>query len=73
VQLVTTSFHIGDENLASVPKYLIWRDNLGPFESIAARDMHVPEMNLLDDRGRRALKATRVSAEYFRVSRSQYS
>jgi putative ABC transport system permease protein len=67
VQLVTTSFHIGDENLASVPRYLIWRDSSGLFESIAARDIHVPEMNVIEGRGRRAFKAARVSAEYFQV------
>jgi putative ABC transport system permease protein len=67
VQLVTTSFHIGDESLASVPKYLIWRDCSRPFESIAARDVHVPQMNLFEDQGRKALQVARVSSEYFRV------
>lgn len=73
VQLATTSFHVGDEGLASIPKYLIWHENSGPFESLAANDVDAPDMNLVQPGERKALKASRVSAEYFHLFGAEFA
>jgi predicted permease len=73
VQLVTTSFHIGDESLASIPKYLAWHENSGLFESLAANDVDVPDMNLVERGEKRALKTSRVTAAYFHLFGAEFT
>jgi putative ABC transport system permease protein len=67
VQIITTT-RIGNQSLVSIPKYLFWRSvNASSFESIAASDVNVPELNFEQGTYRSTLKAARVSADYFHV------
>ena len=67
VQIITTT-RIGNQSLVSIPKYLFWRSvNASSFESIAASDVNVPELNFEQATYRSTLKAARVSADYFHV------
>jgi putative ABC transport system permease protein len=70
VQLITST-SIGNQSLASIPKFLLWRDNTTSFEWMAASDIHVPEINFTNGGYRHALKAARVSADYFHVFGAQ--
>src|SRR5260370_10289646 len=45
VQLITMS-QVGEQSFASIPKFLFWRDTTTSFESMAASDIEVPEVNL---------------------------
>jgi predicted permease len=66
VQLMTTS-QLGDQNVVSIPKYIVWSENTHVFDSIAAYDISGLSVNLnqgdLDD----PLEAARVSADYFSI------
>src|SRR5262249_35623285 len=42
VQLITMS-QVGEQDLASIPQFLFWRDKTTSFESIAASDVEGPE------------------------------
>lgn len=65
---VITSTRIGKQTLVSIPKYVFWSSvNASSFESMAASDVNVPEVNFEEDAKRSTLKATRVSADYFHV------
>jgi putative ABC transport system permease protein len=67
VQIITST-RIGNQSLVSIPKYVFWRSvNASSFESIAASDVNVPELNFEQGAYRSTLKATRVSADYFHV------
>jgi putative ABC transport system permease protein len=67
VQIITSS-RIGKQTLVSIPKYVFWRSvNPSSFESMAASDVNVPELNFEEGAYRSTLKATRVSADYFHV------
>jgi putative ABC transport system permease protein len=66
VELITTTT-IGDQDLTSIPKYLLWRDLSTSFDSMAASNVNVPEMNFEEGPYRSTLRATRVSADYFYV------
>lgn len=67
VQLITST-RIGNQSLVSIPKYVFWRSvNASSFESMAASDVNVPELNFEEGAYRSTLKATRVSADYFHV------
>jgi putative ABC transport system permease protein len=70
VQL-TTSTPIGDQRLISIPKYLYWRNLATSFESVAASDLSVPEVNFEEGTRRSTLNAARVSADYFHVLGAQ--
>jgi predicted permease len=65
VQLITTS-QVGEQRLVSIPQFMFWRDTTHSFESIAASDVDGPQVHLMENVYRRALKTARVSAEYFR-------
>jgi putative ABC transport system permease protein len=67
VQIITST-RIGNQSLVSIPKYVFWRNvNASSFESMAASDVNVPELNFEEGAYRSTLKATRVSADYFHV------
>jgi putative ABC transport system permease protein len=67
VQIITST-RIGNQSLVSIPKYVFWRSvNASSFESMAASDVNVPELNFEEGAYRSTLKATRVSADYFHV------
>lgn len=66
VQLITST-DIGDQSLTSIPKYIFWRNLATSFESMAASDINVPELNLTEASYRATLKAGRVSGDYFRL------
>jgi len=70
VQL-TTSTPIGDQRLISIPKYLFWRNLATSFESVAASDVSVPEVNFEEGTHRSTLNAARVSGDYFNVLGAQ--
>jgi predicted permease len=66
VQLITTS-EVGEQWLASIPQYIFWHDTTTSFESMAASDGDGPEVILTQNSNPKALKAARVSADYFHV------
>ncbi len=66
VQLITTS-EVGDERLSAIPKYLFWRDKTSSFEAMAASDTDGPDVNFALPYRRVAVRAGRVSADYFQV------
>lgn len=67
VQIITST-RIGDQSLVSIPKYVSWRNaHASSFESMAASDVNVPELNFEEGAYRSTLKAARVSADYFHV------
>ena len=67
VQIITST-RIGNQSLVSIPKYVFWRSvNASAFESMAAFDVNVPELNFEERAYRSTLKAARVSADYFHV------
>lgn len=67
VQIITST-RIGNQSLVSIPKYIFWRSvNASSFESMAASDVKVPELNFEEGAYRSTLKAARVSADYFHV------
>lgn len=66
VQLMSAS-GIGDEPLASVPKFATWSDHTGSFQSMAAYDTAGPSVNLTEGEYPLPLETARVSADYFRL------
>jgi putative ABC transport system permease protein len=66
VQLVSTS-QLGNQNVASIPKYLVWRDNTKVFQDMAAYDVGGAAVNFTQGELSDTLKAARVSANYFRL------
>src|SRR5258705_2075041 len=66
VQLMSVS-ELGNQNVASIPKYVIWRDYTTVFEYMAAYDVGGPAVNLAQGDPPEALKVARVSADYFAV------
>jgi putative ABC transport system permease protein len=66
VQLVSTS-QLGNQNVASIPKYVVWRDNTKVFQDMAAYDAGGAAVNFTQGDLSETLKAARVSADYFRL------
>lgn len=67
VQIITST-RIGNQSLVAIPKYVFWHSvNASCFESMAASDVNVPELNFEQGSYRSTLKAARVSADYFHV------
>jgi predicted permease len=66
VQLITVS-QIGNQSAVSIPKYVIWRDYTSAFDSIAAYDIGALSVNLNRGDFPEALRAARVSADYFTI------
>ena len=64
--MITTS-RVGEQRLASIPKFLFWQDHTSSFVALAASDVEVPEVNLTEGPYRSVLKTARVSAGYFQV------
>ncbi|HEY2016918.1 MAG TPA: ABC transporter permease [Bryobacteraceae bacterium] len=66
VQLMTVSA-VGSQSVVSIPKYTTWRDHSDMFQSMAAYDIGGPGVSLTEGRFPEALRAGRVSADYFRL------
>lgn len=66
VQLMSESA-VGNQPVVSIPKYVIWRDLKGVFQSIAAYDVGGPAISLTSGDYPEAIQAGRVSADYFRL------
>ena len=66
VQLMTTS-PVGDQPVVSIPKYVMWRDLTNVFQYIAAYDIGGPAVTLTGGEYPEAIRASRVSADYFRL------
>jgi putative ABC transport system permease protein len=72
VQLKSESW-VGDQNVVSVQKYLVWRDFTGNvFDPIAAYEVGGPSLNLTGRDHPQALKVARVSAGYFALFGAQF-
>jgi predicted permease len=69
VQLRSESW-VGDQDVVSVQKFLVWRDFTVVFDHIAAYEVGGPSLNLTDRREQEPLKTARVSAGYFAVFRA---
>jgi putative ABC transport system permease protein len=66
VELVWTTAD-GIANVASIPKFNVWRQQTQVFDSVAAYDFAGPGINLTGGDRPEQLKGIRVSADYFRV------
>ena len=66
VQLMSTS-PVGDAAVVSIPKYITWRDHTTIFQSMAAYDIGGPGVALTEGDFPEALRAARVSEDYFRM------
>ncbi len=66
VQLMSTS-PLGNQSIASIPKYIIWRDNTRVFDYMAAYDAGGPTVTLTIGARQEAVRASHVSADYFRL------
>jgi putative ABC transport system permease protein len=59
-------FPLGISFTASIPKYMIWRDN-GAFSSMALYDLEGPGFNIDSGDFPEQIKGAHVSADYFTV------
>ncbi len=66
VELVWTSGD-GNNDIASIPKFNVWRQQTQMFDSVAAYDFAGPGINLTGGDRPEQVKGIRVSADYFRV------
>jgi putative ABC transport system permease protein len=66
VELVWTSAD-GNNDVASIPKFNVWRQQTQVFDSVAAYDFAGPGINLTGGDRPEQVKGIRVSADYFRV------
>lgn len=66
VQLEISS-HDGTSNIASVPKFNVWREQTQVFDSVAAYDISGPGINLGAGDRPEQIRGIHVSADYFRV------
>jgi len=66
VQLMSESA-VGNQPVVSIPKYVIWRGLTGVFQSIAAYDVGGPAVTLTGGEYPEAVRAGRVSADYFQL------
>ncbi len=66
VQLMSQSA-VGSQPIVSIPKYIIWRDLKGVFQSIAAYDAGGPAVTLTGGDYPEAVRAGSVSADYFHL------
>ncbi len=66
VELVWTSAD-GNNDVASIPKFNVWRQQTQVFDSVAAYDFAGPGINLTEGDRPEQVKGIRVSADYFRV------
>jgi putative ABC transport system permease protein len=71
VLLGSSSRELGDESLTSIPKYFVWKNGTTAFETMAASDVAVPEVNLTQGGERKPLKTGRVSANFFQLFGAQ--
>jgi putative ABC transport system permease protein len=72
VQLITTS-QVGEQYLSSIPQFMLWRDTTTSFESMAASDTDGPDVSFTGGSYRAALRAGRVSADYFQVLGAKFA
>jgi putative ABC transport system permease protein len=66
VELVWTSGD-GNNDIASIPKFNVWRQQTQVFDSVAAYDFAGPGINLTGGDRPEQVKGIHVSADYFRV------
>jgi len=66
VELVWTSAD-GNNDVASIPKFNVWRQQTQVFDSVAAYDFAGPGINLIGGDRPQQVKGIRVSADYFQV------
>jgi predicted permease len=66
VELVWTSGD-GNNDIASIPKFNVWRQQTQVFDSVAAYDLAGPGINLTGGDRPEQVKGIHVSADYFRV------
>src|SRR5206468_12318124 len=66
VQLMTESA-VGSQPVVSIPKYVIWRRIAGVFQTVAAYDVGGPAVTLTASGYPEAIRAGRVSADYFQL------
>ncbi len=66
VQLMSQSA-VGNQPVVSIPKYIVWRDLKGVFQSIAAYDVGGPAVTLTGGDYPEAIRAGNVSADYFHL------
>jgi putative ABC transport system permease protein len=64
VQLIASS-QLGDQPVASIPKYIVWRDHTTAFEEMAAYEIGSQTVNLAGGSSLETVKAMRVSAGVF--------
>jgi putative ABC transport system permease protein len=57
----------GNGDIASIPKFNVWREQTQAFDSVAAYDFAGPGINLTGGDRPEQLKGIRVSVNYFRV------
>jgi len=66
VQLMTVS-QLGDQNVVSIPKFVVWRDMASSFRYVAAYDSGGPGVNLNLGGVPETIAAAHVSEDYFRI------
>jgi putative ABC transport system permease protein len=57
----------GIENITSIPKFMVWREQTQAFQDVAAYDLGGPGVNLTGGDRPEQLKGVHVSAEFFRL------
>ncbi len=57
----------GNQNITSIPKFMVWREQTQVFQDVAAYDMGGPGVNLTGGDRPEQLKGVHVSAGFFRV------
>ncbi len=60
-------FPDGDGNSASIPKFMVWREQTQVFQAVAAYDFAGPGINLTGGDRPRQVKGIHASADYFAV------
>jgi putative ABC transport system permease protein len=66
VQLMVTSA-LGDQSVATIPQFILWRDLTHIFRYVAAYDIGGPGVSLTEGDRSEVLTAAHVSADYFRL------
>jgi hypothetical protein len=57
----------GNQNITSIPKFMVWREQTQVFQDVAAYDLGGPGVNLTGGDRPEQLKGVHVSAGFFRV------
>ena len=57
----------GIQNITSIPKFMVWREQTQAFQDVAAYDLGGPGVNLTGGDRPEQLKGIHASSDYFRV------